>query len=145
MHEAASQALFDEEVLGLTPRVLTARNWFVYNSTFPALDVGFRSGTHVQLRIRLLANDWNDQPPSIELLNAAGEYLTEATAPRHPMFNLSAHPNTGRPFVCSAGSREYHTHPSHLSDSWDNYRGRDSYKLGGILDQLWHGWLEVTS
>jgi hypothetical protein len=36
----------------------------------------------------------------------------------------SVHPSTGLPFVCLQGIAEYHTHPSHLDDSWDRYRFR---------------------
>ena len=143
MHEAACRALFEEDVSGLTERVLAARNWILYRSDFPVLDVGFRKAGRDELRVRLLYPQWNEQPPSIELLAADGTYLTEKTAPRNPMFNLSAHPNTGRPFVCSPGSVEYHTHSSHLNDAWDNYKGKAGYQLGGILDQLWHAWMEA--
>jgi hypothetical protein len=34
----------------------------------------------------------------------------------------SIHPVTGKPFVCLQGIAEYHSHPSHLTDSWDRYR-----------------------
>jgi hypothetical protein len=34
------------------------------------------------------------------------------------------HPATGKPFVCIQGIAEYHSHPSHLTDSWDRYRNR---------------------
>ena len=36
----------------------------------------------------------------------------------------SVHPSTGQPFVCLQGVAEYHSHPSHLDDSWDRYRFR---------------------
>jgi hypothetical protein len=36
----------------------------------------------------------------------------------------SIHPSTGQPFVCLQGIAEYHTHPSHVDDSWDRYRFR---------------------
>ena len=36
----------------------------------------------------------------------------------------SVHPSTGQSFVCLQGIAEYHTHPSHLDDSWDRYRFR---------------------
>lgn len=34
----------------------------------------------------------------------------------------SIHPTLGRPFICIQGVIEYHTHPSHVDDSWDRYR-----------------------
>jgi hypothetical protein len=43
------------------------------------------------------------------------------------------------------GSREYHTHESHISDIWDNYRGMPEFSLGGIITQLWNAWLKVPA
>ena len=34
----------------------------------------------------------------------------------------SVHPLSGKAFICLQGVAEYHTHPSHLGDSWDRYR-----------------------
>lgn len=142
MNEAASKALFEHDVAGLTDRLLTSRNWSLLGKGFPVLDVGFRAENRVMFRLRLIAQNWNDEPPSIELLNDAGEFLTQL--PRHPgnVFNNGAHPATGRPFVCMAGAREYHIHSSHTGDSWENYKKRDGYTLGGILTQLWNAWLK---
>jgi hypothetical protein len=142
MNEVASKALFDLEAIGLSERLLAVRSWKMYNKEFPVLDVGFGSDSRAEFRVRLIAANWNDEPPIVELLTSTGEFLTKL--PRHPgsVFNDSRHPATGRPFVCMAGAREYHTHPSHLYDSWDNYRRQDRYKLGGILTQLWNAWLK---
>jgi hypothetical protein len=43
-----------------------------------------------------------------------------------------------------AGSREYHTHSSHLSDSWGPRRTDPRFTLFGIVTQLWHAWLKGT-
>jgi len=142
VNEAAARVLFERDVHGLSERLLTSRNWNLYSSEFPVLDVGFRGESRAELRLRLVATNWNDEPPSVALLNSAGEFLSQL--PRHAgnVFNNGAHPATGRPFVCMAGAREYHTHSSHLGDVWENYRKRDGYTLGGILTQLWHAWLK---
>jgi len=144
MNEAVSRALFDRDASGLSQRLLTSRNWILYGREFPVLDVGFRGEGRRELRVRLVARSWNAEPASAELLNGAGEFLAEA--PRHPggVFNNSAHPATGRPFVCMAGAREYHTHPSHVNDPWENYKNRSAYTLGGILTQLWKAWLKSS-
>jgi len=144
MNEAISKALFERDVRGLSDRLLASRNWKLYSKEFPVLDVGFRADGRPELRLRLLAKNWNEEPASVELLNSAGEFL--AQAPRHPggVFNNSAHPATGRPFVCMAGAREYHIHSSHVNDSWDNYRSKPAYTVGGILTQLWNAWLKST-
>jgi hypothetical protein len=144
MNEAVSKALFRRDVIGLSGRLLTSRNWQLYSKEFPVLDVGFRAQGRAELRVRLLATNWNYEPTSIELLNSAGEFLMQL--PHHPggVFNNGRHPATGRPFVCMAGAREYHIHPSHVNDSWENYRRRTAYTLGGVLTQLWNAWLKSS-
>jgi hypothetical protein len=34
------------------------------------------------------------------------------------------HPVLHRPFACVRGTLDYHTHPSHVNDPWERYRGR---------------------
>jgi len=43
-----------------------------------------------------------------------------------------------------AGVREYHTHPSHTGDVWENYKDRSGYDLGGLLTQVWRVWQQAT-
>lgn len=144
MNEAASKALFERDVAGFNERLLTSRDWKLYSKQFPVLDVGFCAKNRTEFRLRLVARNWNDQPPSAELLNANGEFLRQP--PQYPsgIFHIGGHHLTGRPFICMAGVFEYHTHPSHVGDSWDNYKGRDAYRLGEIATQIWKGWLKAT-
>jgi hypothetical protein len=46
----------------------------------------------------------------------------------------SIHPTFGRPFICIQGVLEYHTHPSHLDDSWDRYRR--TFRISQIVRRL---------
>lgn len=142
MHEAASKALFDAEVEKLTPRLIRLRNWTLHSTTYPVLDVSFRSDSDRRspLRIRLICEDWNDQPPSIQFLSLEGELLSAIKRDPAGIFNESAHPLTGRPFVCTPGAREYHTHSSHVSDYWSSYKEQSGFDLGGILTKLWRAW-----
>jgi Predicted metal binding domain len=144
MNEIASRALFERDVAGLSERLLTSRSWKLYSRDFPILDVGFQASNRAEFRLRLVAANWNELPPSAELLSADGKFLTKL--PQYPsgIFNNSSHPFTARPFICMAGTREYHTHASHINDSWDNYKNRDAYKLGGIATQIWKGWLRAS-
>ena len=144
MNEAASKALFDRDVAGLSDRLLASRNWKLYGKEFPVLDVGFRAENRPELRLRLIARNWNDQPPSAELLNSDGEFLKQLPQYQNGVFNNGNHPATGRPFICMAGMLEYHTHSSHVGDSWENYKKRDAYTLGGIATQIWKGWLKAS-
>lgn len=143
MNPTAAKALFEAAIAGFDDRHLAARGWIVHSRAFPSLDLSFRSAERQELRIRVGCEDWNDTPPSVDLLSPNGT-LTGIPAQRSgstsSIFNASSHPRTGRPFVCMVGIREYHDHPSHVRDLWTNYKSLDSYSLGGILMQLWRGW-----
>jgi hypothetical protein len=104
------------------------------------VDVSFNDGIRTPLRLRLRAENWNDQPPSAELLETNGALMASDRIPRGGVFNGGSHPKTKHPFVCMAGLLEYHTHPSHVSDHWENYKSRCSHNLTGILFQLWDSW-----
>jgi hypothetical protein len=145
MNATACKALFDEAVGAITDRVLQARGWKVHSRDFPVLDVSFIANGRGTLRPRFQCDNWNELPPAIELLNADGDFIAALPAMRtvpngSPIFNASAHPRTGRPFICMIGAREYHTHPSHTGDAWSNYAHRSEYDLGGIVTQVWQGW-----
>jgi hypothetical protein len=62
-------------------------------------------------------------PPSVSMVDMQGcsSLPIEAWTPGVPH---SLHPVSNRPFVCAQGIAEYHTHPSHVADSWDRYRNR---------------------
>jgi len=140
MHAAASLALFEAEVQTLSPEFARRRRWLLHSVTHPTIDCSFTEQDRTTLRVRLICDDWNDLPPSITLHAADGAML-EALPPNPTgVFNSSAHPATGRPFICMRGSREYHTHPSHVGDLWDNLKNSSAYTLGGILTQVWHAW-----
>lgn len=54
-----------------------------------------------------------------------------------PEDSLLAHPDTGRPFLCQQGVREYHEHPQHDGDSWLLHRTSGKGTLAGICGQIW--------
>jgi hypothetical protein len=90
----------------------------------------------------MVCDNWNELPPSVELLEADGTAMMAIPQGPTGVFNASAHPVTRKPFICMAGSREYHTHSSHTTDLWDNYKDKSGYDLGDILGQLWSAWLK---
>lgn len=141
MHESVSRAIFHEQTKGLS-RIAKIRGWTIFCQEYPFIDVGFSAGKR-EMRIRMECGDWDELPPSIELLSLSGEYLT--ILPRDPssIFNGSKHHSTGRPFICMVGSREYHTHSSHKTDLWSNHKNRPGNDLGGILTKLWSAWLKI--
>jgi hypothetical protein len=151
MHELASQTLFLSQVEPLSQKLAASRGWIIHEITYPHLDVTFTANQRTPLRLHATCHEWNSEPPSIKLLSAAAIPL-QSTNPSPPeispnntgVFNASPHPVTGLPFICSPGSREYHTHSSHTNDLWDTYRRRSGYDLGGLLTRFWHAWLKGT-
>jgi hypothetical protein len=138
--EALSRAKFDRDVGRIDLRSARAFGWTILASTFPVLDVLFSHQTAAPLRLRLTCDDWDELPPAVELLDASGAHLMAPPPCLTGQFHPGPHWNTGRPFVCMRGAREYHTHESHLTDLWDNYRGQPGMDLGGIVHQLWRVW-----
>jgi hypothetical protein len=144
VNRAASKALFDEQTKFLESELVESRKWRVFSREFPVLDVAFVSAGRQPLRVQMNAEDWNEIPPVIRLLTLEGEWLTAVPTGPPAIFHAGPHPNTGKPFVCMAGAREYHTHPNHTTELWENYKTRSGYDLGGILTQIWSGWLKST-
>lgn len=136
-------ALFEGHTRALEGEILNSRGWRVISRAYPVLDVVFERDGRVPFRVQMHCEDWNELPPSISLLSADGAVLAQLPTGSN-VFNSSAHPVTGRPFICMAGAREYHTHSSHLNDHWDSYKMRSGYDLGGILTQIWFAWLKAT-
>lgn len=145
MHELASRAIFEDQTKHLKGRLLEVRQWQVISASYPVLDVCFEAAGRVPMRLRMGCEDWNDLPPSVTLLNSEGNPLGAGSAPTGSnIFHQGPHDATKLPFVCMAGTREYHTHSSHVGDSWDNYKAGSGFDLGGILTQIWNGWLKCT-
>jgi len=145
MHRSLSEQLFEQHTSGLSDLLLQERGWRIVERAYPVLDVQFDAKDRVNLRVRMTCDNWNELPPSIELFAADG---TQANPfPRDPagVFNPNPHPITGKPFICSVGSRQYHTHSSHTNDHWENYRNHSSFDLGGILTRIWRAWQEATT
>lgn len=81
--------------------------------------------------LRLDASRYDAEPYAVSIVDADGRTLPGDRWPAN--LNHGEHPVLGRPFICIRGTYEYHTHPSHLSDHWDLYRGRL-----GLVDLLDH-------
>jgi hypothetical protein len=86
--------------------------------------VAFSAGTGGKPgTFRLACAEFDARPPSVAMVDSKShaELPLEDWTPGVPH---SIHPVTQRPFVCLQGIAEYHSHPSHVSDSWDRYRAR---------------------
>jgi len=139
VHEALARSNFDRDVAHLTSRFLESRNWTVNELQFPILDVTFL-GSH-PLRMRLSCDNWDELPPNEQILNVDGSpWVGPPTSPS--IFNMP-HSSRRNAFICTPGFRGYHTHSSHTSDHWANYRGKDGNNLPGLLDQLSRAWRKI--
>ena len=143
MHEAVARQLFEKALTDLGDELCATRGWRVLLREYPSFEVEFVAQSRTTIRVRFTCDGWNDQPPSITWLDADGNFLTAIPQGAGGQLNNGAHPTTGRPFVCMVGSREYHSHPGHLGDVWENHKHRSGYDLGGILTQVWRAWREA--
>jgi hypothetical protein len=140
MHPAAAKALFEEQTKHLSPALCERRGWVIHQLAYPVINVSYMASGRTTLRLAYSCDDWNDRPPSIRLESSNGTPLTQLLPNPTGVFNAGTHPLTHLPFVCMRGAREYHTHPSHVADSWEAIRDGGAYDLGGIMTQLWHAW-----
>ena len=141
MDSAVSVKKFDGEVRSLqtdAAAYAAARGWKVAASTFPLLAVVLRhSGSGREVEFQFACDDWDELPPSLTLHHPdGGGEFTWADWPKNGWSVGDPHPLTGKPFLCLPGIREYHTHPSHLSELWEGYRHRSSYSLRSIVDRV---------
>lgn len=142
MHPAASQALFEEETRHLSAALCERRRWVINSLSYPLINVTYSAPGRTPLRVTYTCDNWDDLPPSIRLENPDGTALQQLKPNPTGVFHAGPHNVTNLPFVCMRGSREYHTHPSHVTDLWDNIRGGSSYSIGGIMTQVWNAWLK---
>lgn len=142
MHPAGAKALFEESVGRWPPDLAEQYGWILHKVAYPIVDCEFRRANRTPLRVLMDCAQWDEQAPSISLLSSNGTPLM--TLPPNPsgIFNSSAHRNTGRPFICMAGSHEYHTHESHQDQPWEQFRGKPGFDIGEILFKLWNGWMK---
>src|SRR5689334_22906599 len=123
MHPAASKALFDAEAKHLSPALCERRGWVMHTLEYPLINVSYTAPNRTPLRLSFTCDNWNDLPPSIRLESPDGTPLTQIAPNPTGVFHAGPHNVTNLPFVCMRGSREYHTHPSHVADSWEPLRG----------------------
>jgi putative metal binding uncharacterized protein len=139
VHEEVARLKFEREVGHLSPAFLRTHRWKLNSAEFPVVDVTFE-GTKP---LRLVANcdQFPELPPSVRLLNPEGD---EPVGLPGGIFHQDAHPTTGLPFLCMRGIREFHTHPGHLGETWEQYRDQDGNNLVGLLAQLSSAWRKAS-
>lgn len=137
MHEVLARKNFEKDVAILTPAFCERQKWRLNECAFPVMDVTILCKRPI--RLRFIANNWREDPPSIQILTPHGADWTEDFAGANGVFNGSGHPRTGKKFICMRGSLEFHTHSSHLNESWAGHREKEG-NLVGLLMQLDNVW-----
>lgn len=145
MHPLLARKRFNAGLEGLTAELCELRSWTVIARNWPVLDIVFSAPARTALRTRWHCDKWSAVPPGIELLEADGRPVARSLANPSGIFHDGPHPITARPFICMPGSREYHTHDSHLDVDWDALRALPRYRLLEIVSQVWSGWLKGNS
>ena len=141
MDRAVSVRKFEGEIRALEAEAsgyVLAKGWKVVESTYPTLAVVLRhSRTARAIEFRFTCDDWDGLPPSLTLHHPDGrEALSWEEWPKGGWVVHASHPFVARPFLCLPGIREYHTHTSHLGDSWEGFRLRGTYRLRDIIDRV---------
>lgn len=136
MHEALARANFERDVAALGDVSAARLKVIVYERSYPILDVTIEHSK--PLRLRFQGDGFDEMPPAITILKPDGTPWTDPLP--GGVFNGGPHSVKNGPFICMRGSREYHTHDSHMNDNWDNYRGQDGMGIVGILMQLAAVW-----
>jgi hypothetical protein len=144
LHLGLALRLFQVETNRIR-RLGAYREWILNCAEFPTVEVTFQAEGRTPLRVRMDCTGSPSEPVSFHLLKADGTALPPGPSPEiHPnptgVLHVGPHTREARPFICTPGSREYHTHDSHLEVSWDSYRARDGFNPTGMLTQVWRAW-----
>ena len=132
--------------------VYRRRGWLMLAEGDLTVDIGFLGRLPVggqpipalSACVRIDFTNFDLWPPSVEFIDPfTGEYAPPPVqaligtdeGPRDLV--VHSHPETGRPFFCVRGIREYHEHPQHSGDSWLLYRQSGEGSLATICDRIW--------
>lgn len=106
--------------------------------------VGVFSIPVVTACVRLDYTNYDLWPPSLTFIDprtrepASPPVRAPATTPAGVRDALiDGHPDTGRPFLCLPGIREYHSHPQHTGDDWLMHRAAGAGRLAVICERIW--------
>lgn len=132
------------------------RGWLLLdrNDDVPSVEIGFlaRLATSagsmplpaIVCAIRVTYENFDLWPPSLTFIDALTRqpvmppvraFLPTAEGLRDVLIN--GHPETGLPFLCLPGIREYHRHPQHSGDDWLLHRASKAGGLTTISERVW--------
>lgn len=140
-HPLLSQEIFNKEISRLTPHLLNPRGWSLKEINYPKLVIQFSAPEKEDLVVSCDCEDYPSTPPSYSFLNTNNVFLNQISGLQNGFINQSPHPVTSRIFICAPGAREFHTHPSHVNERWENFNNNlNTYGIIAMLDKIYHTW-----
>jgi hypothetical protein len=100
-----------------------------------------RTGASILVRAPELGDDrllvldaagYDTEPVGVAITTAAGHPVPGWRWPR--ALYRGQHPVLRRPFSCVRGTHDYHAHPAHDHDPWDDHRSR--LRLADVVDHI---------
>lgn len=129
------------------------RGIFLLQAEFPNAILSFSAPKllppPIVFAVRINFNNYDFEPPSVVFIDPFTHQILPLApvpmqrkvggTPEQPQLHqLVQKDDTGLPFICIPGIREYHNHPAHTGDQWLRYRGESGIgTLGFIVDQLY--------
>jgi hypothetical protein len=128
------------------------RGWIMLSRDAPVVEVAFLARlqiggsviTAVPACIQVEFANYDLWAPSVEFIDPLTrqyapppvQALVEVAGGAQNLL-VGGHPDTGRPFLCVPGIRQYHTHPQHTGDSWLLHRPGREGSLAMICERVW--------
>lgn len=127
------------------------RGWIIEEVSFPSLfvifTVPFPPAFIALFGVELDFTDYNLYPLSARFFDPVTRRslrrdelppALQMVGERQQDVIVAVHPTTKLPFFCMRGFREYHDHPQHTDDPWDQYRYNTMIGTAFYcLDQIW--------
>lgn len=129
------------------------RGWLMLGGDGMCIDIGFIADVAfaqtplsvITAAIRLDYTNFDAVPPSLTFINPrTGDPGPPAVRAADRIEGgeirdalIDGHPETGLPFLCLPGIREYHSHPQHNGDDWLLHRALNEGDLAVICDRVW--------
>jgi hypothetical protein len=118
------------------------RGWFLLKARFPNVLV-LLTAPHVTpppvvMGVTLDYTNYDAAPPSVRLVDpfSLTPYRQRDLPLERQLLRTVAHGPDDIPFLCIAGTREYHEHPAHSGDAWELHRQAGAGRLVRILDVI---------
>ena len=126
------------------------RGWLLLKAVDTTVEIGFVAANAASpfrimpVAIRLEYDNYDIWPPSLTFVDPLTGQPTPPPIPAHKregevlrQLIVSGHPETGLPFLCLPGIREYHRHPQHSGDDWLRYRAQGMGAPAVICEWIW--------